>query len=300
METKKQIGIVILLGVIIIVLTTIVFTRKPISPPNQTLLGKVSYACDGGKTIVASYFQGEVKVQLDTTMPPLPTGNVKLVLSDGRFITLPQTISADGARYSNADGSLVFWSKGKSLLFTEGNASTYSGCIQVADDVNNTPQVYENSSKKISIRYPVGYGVSETYTYQALGPNKTIGGIKFTIPSDVAIGTNLSSDSYLSVEETPDSTECSATLFLQKGVKVNMQTDNGTRYSVASSTGAGAGNRYEETVYAIPLTNPCVAIRYFVHYSVLENYPKGAVRAFDRQALIDQFDAIRRTLVVGQ
>jgi hypothetical protein len=69
---------------------------------------------------------------------------------------------------------------------------------------------------------------------------------------------------------------------------------------VASTTGAAAGNRYEETVYAIPGTNPCVAVRYFVHYGVIENYPPGTVRQFDKQALLDQFDRIRRTLVVNQ
>ncbi|HVS79986.1 MAG TPA: hypothetical protein VHF05_03315, partial [Candidatus Paceibacterota bacterium] len=76
-------------------------------------------------------------------------------------------------------------------------------------------------------------------------------------------------------------------------------TENGTDYSVASSTGAGAGNRYEETVYALPGTNPCVGVRYFVHYGVIENYPAGAVKEFDRQSLLSTFDSMRKTLILN-
>ena len=83
-------------------------------------------------------------------------------------------------------------------------------------------------------------------------------------------------------------------------VSTSTITDNGTIYSVASSTGAGAGNRYEETVYALPGTNPCVAVRYFIHYGVIENYPAGTVQAFNQPALLATFDAIRRTLVIVQ
>jgi len=66
----------------------------------------------------------------------------------------------------------------------------------------------------------------------------------------------------------------------------------------ARRTEAAVGNRYEETVYAMPGTSPCVAVRYFIHWTIIENYPPGAVTAFDRQALLDRFDAMRGTLVL--
>jgi hypothetical protein len=153
----------------------------------------------------------------------------------------------------------------------------------------------------ISLRYPAGYTVNNGYKYQELGPGKDIKGTAFTIPSTVAAGTNLGTDTYFSVEARPDTPDCRADLFLDAGTlgaKAAIMQDNETTYSVATSTGAGAGNRYEETVYAIPGTNPCLAARYFIHYGVLENYPTGAVKAFDHDSLIKQFDAIRRTITI--
>ncbi|MDE2078863.1 MAG: MliC family protein [Patescibacteria group bacterium] len=63
-------------------------------------------------------------------MPPTPGGSVAITLSDGRAMTLPQTISADGARYANADESFIFWSKGNGAFVMEGNATTYANCVQ--------------------------------------------------------------------------------------------------------------------------------------------------------------------------
>ena len=73
----------------------------------------------------------------------------------------------------------------------------------------------------------------------------------------------------------------------------------GAAYSVARRTDAGAGNRYRETVWAVPGTNPCLGVRALVHWTVLQNYPPGAVRAFDDEGLTATFDAMLGTLVVA-
>lgn len=52
------------------------------------------------------------------------TNNVEIMLP-GRTITLPQVVSASGARYS--DGSTTFWNKGDEALF-EMNDVSYKGC----------------------------------------------------------------------------------------------------------------------------------------------------------------------------
>lgn len=152
-----------------------------------------------------------------------------------------------------------------------------------------------------------GFIVDTNYRYDAFGPGKEIPGTKYTIPSSMATGTNLATDTYISVENIPlsNSIICSADNFLPLGsTKSILVTENGILYSVASSSGAGAGNRYEETVYALVKSNssvtsadPCKAIRYFIHYGAIENYPEGVVKEFDKQALISKFDQIRRVLV---
>ena len=56
--------------------------------------------------------------------------SVSLKLSDGRSLTVPQAMSASGARYANKDETFVFWNKGDTAFVTEGKdgKETYSGC----------------------------------------------------------------------------------------------------------------------------------------------------------------------------
>ena len=115
-----------------IVPTPVVFTpvaQAPVIKPINT----VSYDCDGNKTIVASFYQGKT-LPVPAGQMPIPTGSVSIKLSDGRSMTLPQTISADGGRYANTDESFVFWSKGAGAFITENNPNnmTYKDCIAVS------------------------------------------------------------------------------------------------------------------------------------------------------------------------
>jgi membrane-bound inhibitor of C-type lysozyme len=94
-------------------------TQTGAANPPQTI--EATYSCDAGRTIEATY-------QNATTATT--TGNaVMLVLSDTRQMTLPQTISADGARYATADESFVFWSKGNGAFVQENGTTTYDNCL---------------------------------------------------------------------------------------------------------------------------------------------------------------------------
>ncbi len=290
-----------LVALLVVVAGTVLWLYRPwASQPAAQPIAAASYQCDDGETVTAAFYRGASKPGLAPGEPPVPGGSVALTFSDGRAMTLAQTISADGGRYATTGESFVFWSKGNgALLFKDGSQKPPVDCIIVAPlpAGSGLSQMFATSSLGFSLRYPEGYARDESYRYQELGPGKDILGVKFTIPAALATGTNLSADSYVSVEEIPQVRDCSAALFLERGVAEDV-VDDGTTYSVASSTGAGAGNRYEETVYAFPGTSPCIAVRYFIHYGVLENYPAGTVRAFDHQSLTDQFDAIRRTLSI--
>ncbi|MFA5131452.1 MAG: hypothetical protein WC467_03420 [Patescibacteria group bacterium] len=177
---------------------------------------------------------------------------------------------------------------------TQDQTQNETGDINYNPIPEELPNLYTNDKIGFSSRYPDGYTVKSDYKYQELGPGKDISGVAFVIPESLASGTNLSADSYFSVETIPGATDCSANLFLDmaNGLPATTTLKDGLVYSFASSTGAGAGNRYEESVYAMPGTNPCLAARYFIHYGVLENYPEGAVKEFDRVTINKQFDAM--------
>ncbi|MDO8518105.1 MAG: hypothetical protein Q7S26_02335 [bacterium] len=150
-----------------------------------------------------------------------------------------------------------------------------------------------------SIVYPANYMVDAAYAYDQFGPKKLINGVKFTIPASMATGTNLGTDSYLSVESLPHAKNCTGDIYLLADVKAQTIPENSVQYSVATNSGAGAGNMYEETVYAIEGSVPCTAVRYSVHSSSIDNYPVGTVREFDRMALLAAFDTIRQSLILS-
>ena len=76
-----------------------------------------SFDCEGGKKIQAVFATGA-------------SSSVKLTLSDGRTMVLPQATSASGARYANHDETFVFWNKGRTAFIEEAGHQTYTGCVQ--------------------------------------------------------------------------------------------------------------------------------------------------------------------------
>lgn len=285
----------IVIGIVAVALLILMW-KMPLGSRENTapLIQEVSYVCASGRTINAAFYG--VSGQL---------GSVRIHLDDDRSFTLPQVVAASGARYANEDESFVFWTKGNNVTITDrGKEGKYVDCaIEGSVSTLDLSERYASTTLGFSISYPADYTVDDTYSYTLFGPGKSIPGVRFGISPRRAEGTNLSSDTYISVErhELSSSQTCSASLFVDNStVKAEDIVEKGTPYSFIQSVGAGAGNRYEETVYAIPGSVPCVAVRYFVHYGVLENYPEGAVQDFNKKALIDGFDQMRRTLVLDK
>ena len=296
---------ILIFSILVVVIITGYFYIKTFSYKSlqtEIPINTVGYTCDNNKTIGAEFYDNEKAQSVTPGQPPIPTGYVKLTLDTGAKMTLNQTISADGGRYANPDESFVFWDKGNTAMVLENNKEVnYTNCVVVSKNPTgqNLPQAYTSSMYNFSIHLPTGYTPDESYVYQ-MTPTKTFSGVKFTIPKSLSTGTNLGSDTYLSVEKIPASPTCTAGMFLDdQNVVEKAVAENGIDYSVGSGTGAGAGNRYEETIYAFPVASNCMAVRYFVHYSVFENYPAGTITEFDQQSLTDQFDAIRQSLVVN-
>lgn len=94
--------------------------KSPPGRPSLSVAAQVTYICNDGETIEATFYKGQQK-PVEPGKPPVPSGRVKIVLSDGRNFNLPQTISADGSRYANDDESFVLWSKGDGAIVRENN-----------------------------------------------------------------------------------------------------------------------------------------------------------------------------------
>ncbi len=246
-----------------------------------------AFSCEQGKTIAAVFYKTKVD----------------LTLSDGRKLTLPQATAASGARYANANESFVFWNKGNTAYITEGEsepqAQSYTNCVSSSNTGTQVDEttIYAYTPLGFSIRYPKSYSLNESYMYQGLG-EEAIPGIKVSVPAALSEETNLSSDSGVSIEYVPNAPDCSGSIFLYGNPAATTQNDGGVTYSVVSDAGAGAGNQYEEKVYALAGQNPCIAVRYFIHSTQISNYPAGSKKLFDKTKLLAEFDAIRRSLTL--
>lgn len=99
-------------------------TTTPASSTAPEFVGTATYTCNNGKSITAQFFA--------TPRATVPTlGSVTITLSDGRNLSLPQTISASGIRYANTNETFVFWSKGNTAFIEEGatHEQTYQNCV---------------------------------------------------------------------------------------------------------------------------------------------------------------------------
>lgn len=113
-----------------------VVTEQHTSQPIAT----ATYSCKNGKTITAAFYEGSSTPSTAADQPPTPGGSVSLALSDGRTMTLPQTISADGARYANTDESIIFWNKGNGAFIMESSTETYADCAAPSSNGTTTAQ----------------------------------------------------------------------------------------------------------------------------------------------------------------
>lgn len=153
------------------------------------------------------------------------------------------------------------------------------------------------ATSTFTVTYPRGYSVEEGYVNE-IAPGRRAEGVKFVVNPSLAAGTNLSADSFVSVEWLPTLMACDAAPYLSNPVIAPPVHEGDRTYLVAMSSGAGAGNFYEETVYARRGDKGCVAVRYRIHSTNIGNYDPGTVRVFDKQKLLEQFDGIRRSVTL--
>lgn len=149
------------------------------------------------------------------------------------------------------------------------------------------------SSEEFAIKYPKDFTLNKNYTNQTLGPGKERNGISFTIPASMTTGTNLSKDSFVSVETLPHASTCEAKEFFDGIAQTSVSFDGGTLTFVQTSD-AGAGNFYEEYLAAVPSKNGCQGIRLLIHSTNIGNYDPGTIKEFDRTQLLSIYETIIR------
>lgn len=129
-----------LIGIILLVVAGWLLLRhQSAAPTGQTStasvpIADVHYACDKGKSIDAAFYDGSSTPPAQPNQPSVPGGTVDVSVDGGATTTLHQTLSADGARYANADESFVFWNKGNQALIMHDNSMdlAYTNCTDVS------------------------------------------------------------------------------------------------------------------------------------------------------------------------
>ena len=164
-----------------------------------------------------------------------------------------------------------------------------------SSQISGTP--YSSDTFGFKVTVPYGFTVDESYLNQDLGPGREIPGVAFKIPEQFSTGTNLATDSHVAVEELSD-VACEPSDFLSTDSSGVPVTVGSAQFTYATSSDAGAGNRYDESVYITQKGNKCYAVRYFIHYGNIQNYDPGTVMEFDRESLLKTFEAFPSTLVI--
>jgi membrane-bound inhibitor of C-type lysozyme len=297
MTFRKFVFYIVIVVLIVIIALTFIH-KSPVTPPVVTnpvattttptapvVLSSGSYACDDNKTITASF----------------SSNSASLVLSDGRTLTLPQIVSADGAQYQS--GAIEFITKGDQGFLQENGNTTYADCIEgETNTVTNGMKAFSDAT--VSFNYPQtfilsggGIGYSENWKSNTDG---TLGLNLVTVkaPTDYQPKTNLG-DATFTVGTSSDPKAVASCLMDNSGLGAakTTVTYNGITYTKLVTTDAGAGNRYETTSYRTVQNSQCYAIEYTLHYSELANYdPSMGITAFNSTKVHADFDGIVASL----
>jgi membrane-bound inhibitor of C-type lysozyme len=140
---------------------------------------KATFNCPDGRFIQVTFNNSKTS-----------TSSVDLVLSDGRTISLPQVISADGARYANADESFVFWNVGDSASIQEQGTTTFVDCVTGANTSTSTASIiYTNNEFGFNFTLPaswLGYSII-TNQWQGYAVSDTQGQVLYAQDPEISI-----------------------------------------------------------------------------------------------------------------
>ncbi|MBX9765298.1 hypothetical protein K2X83_01510 [Patescibacteria group bacterium] len=157
---------------------------------------------------------------------------------------------------------------------------------------------YADYNLGLSVRYPADFTVDDSYNYVGLGQDKYIQGISFSVPASKLKGTNLLPGTQASVEIIPNTPSCHVKLFLSDPSNIRSFIDGDVLYSSGMHKSENSKSEYEEQVYAITGSSPCVAIRYLIRTEPITSYNAASLASYNRKDLLSVFDTMRHSLVV--
>lgn len=283
--------IVILVLVVIVGYSVVHKTPATTVPPIVTapvVTATANYSCDNNTTIKASYASNSASVDL----------------SDGRHLVLPQTVSADGARYQQ--GAVLLVTKGDQAFLQENGVTTYGNCLAGATVPTDSSQAtnglksFTDQGKTFTFSYPqeftlAGGGIGYTESWKT-NTDGTLGLILATVnvPQSYQPKTNFGDAKFtVGTSSDPKAVKACLTDTSGNGVIKSAATINGVKYAVFDSTDAGAGNRYQTISYRTVQNSQCYAIEYTIHYAAIENYdPSSGITSFDQQKVHGVLDGI--------
>ena len=286
-----------LIIVVAVALGAYLLTAQPVAQPGSGAPAPVTFYC-GGNSFTATF----------------TTSTVALAFDDGTNLTLPQTMSGSGIRYeatstpsagSGQAVDLLFMGKGDWGAFTNSASTTdmrYADCTaaHVTSASAAGMNQYEDLGKTFAFSYPTAFqvaGIEPGYGPGWSAPATTTGMVlaKIYVPKSFEPGTNFG-DAWFTVGTSADPSAVATCLEnLNGSMATTTASFGGQTYTRLAFYGAGAGNRYDTTSYRLVKDNQCYAIEYTVHYGVLENYPKGAVQAFDEPKVASALDQIAQS-----
>lgn len=149
--TCMSVAVIVLLGWLIIRAT-----HKPLVA--SAIGSSYVFTCSENKTIKAVFFNDE-------------NPRVELTTNDNQKFSLPQAISASGARYANTDESIVFWNKGNTAILSENGVVTFSSCVTAgnSEQATTTPQTSTGTTGSVTTSPVFGNSSKETYTNSNYG-----------------------------------------------------------------------------------------------------------------------------------
>ena len=258
------------------------FKKQPLPQNSQEDIKELApllYSCEGGKTIQVTFKES----------------TATLLLSDGRILDLPQTVSASGIRY--AYGGVVFISKGADGFLEENNVETYKGCI-VGAKQNGTSMLFVDTGKTFQLSYgnaftlssgPLGY----TNEWSANSPFLGLVLAKLSLSKEMQPKTNFSGAT-VQVGTSSDEKAILNCLKPQEGEAAQgTSVIGGIPFTKITLSDAGAGNFYETTSYRALKNSQCYAIEYTIHSTNIGAYsPEQGITAFDKDAVVSLLETV--------